>query len=190
MAIISAGIWLTADATAGHSYTHPLIAVWNTLIHLIFFLIITFLLAEIKTLMQRAEQLSRVDNLTGAINSRFFYSLADSELDRLGRYERPLTVAYLDLDNFKTVNDTRGHLEGDKVLRTGGQLRQRAPAKDRRDGPARGRRVRLSLPGDRRASRPHHCGEGEGPAVGGDAAGGVADHVQHRRLDLPCRARF
>ncbi len=117
VAIISAGVWLTADVVAGNPYSHPLIPAWNTLIRLAFFLIITILLAAIQTAMRRAEEMSRVDNLTGAVNSRFFYSLVDSEIDRLGRYGRPLTVAYVDLDNFKTVNDTLGHLGGDRVLR-------------------------------------------------------------------------
>jgi diguanylate cyclase (GGDEF)-like protein len=116
-AIVSAGVWLTADLAAGATYPSPLILLWNTCIRLGFFLIITLLLGALRTATQRAETLSRFDSLTGAVNSRFFYSLTDSEIGRLGRFGRPLTVAYVDLDNFKTVNDTQGHLAGDAALR-------------------------------------------------------------------------
>jgi diguanylate cyclase (GGDEF)-like protein len=116
-AIVSASVWLAADVAAGNSYSSPLIPVWNTCIRLAFFLIIALLSAALKTAMTRAEDLSRIDSLTGAVTSRFFYSLVDREIDRLGRYGHPLTMAYADLDNFKTVNDTQGHLVGDAVLR-------------------------------------------------------------------------
>jgi diguanylate cyclase (GGDEF)-like protein len=74
-------------------------------------------LAALRASMQRTQESSRTDGLTGAASSRHFYDLLDKELDRLSRYARPLTVAYMDLDGFKAVNDTFGHLVGDKVLR-------------------------------------------------------------------------
>ena len=117
VAFISAGAWLTADIAAGNPYSSPLVPVWNTCVRLGFFLIITFLVAALKMALQRAEELSRIDSLTGAVNSRVFYGLADGELDRLRRYGHPLTVAYVDLDEFKALNDAQGHLAGDAVLR-------------------------------------------------------------------------
>jgi diguanylate cyclase (GGDEF)-like protein len=117
VAFVSAAAWLTADVAAGNPYSSSLVPVWNTCIRLGFFLIITFLVAALKAAMQRAEELSHIDSLTGAVNSRFFYRLADGELDRLRRYGHPLTAAYLDLDDFKAVNDTQGHLAGDTALR-------------------------------------------------------------------------
>ncbi len=117
IAFVSAGAWLTADIAAGNPYSSSLVPVWNTCIRLGFFLVITFLVAALKAAMRRAEELSHIDGLTGAVNSRFFYILADGELDRLRRYGHPLTAAYLDLDDFKAVNDTQGHMAGDAALR-------------------------------------------------------------------------
>jgi diguanylate cyclase (GGDEF)-like protein len=117
IALVSAGAWLTADVAAGNPYSSSLVPVWNVCIRLGFFLIIMFLVAALRAAVQRAEELSHIDSLTGAVNSRFFYILADGELDRLRRYGHSLTAAYLDLDDFKAVNDTQGHLAGDAALR-------------------------------------------------------------------------
>ena len=61
-------------------------------------------------------RLSRMDGLTGLYNHRMFYERLADELNRAKRYERPLSVVLLDLDNFKTVNDLKGHQFGDRLL--------------------------------------------------------------------------
>ena len=60
---------------------------------------------------------ARRDPLTGLLNQVAFSSSVDDELFRARRYERCLTLVYLDVDDFKQINDTLGHPEGDRVLR-------------------------------------------------------------------------
>jgi diguanylate cyclase (GGDEF)-like protein len=117
VSLASALIWLWADAAAGHPYSSIWIPIWNTMIRFSFFVIIVLLLSALKKTYEREAALSRMDNLTGAVNSRFFYELAQIEIDRLQRYRHAFSFAFIDLDNFKTVNDRWGHATGDQVLR-------------------------------------------------------------------------
>ncbi len=67
-------------------------------------------------------RLSTTDGLTGAANKRAFLEILERELRRAQRYKRRLSLALFDVDAFKHVNDTRGHLTGDYVLRELGRL--------------------------------------------------------------------
>jgi diguanylate cyclase (GGDEF)-like protein/PAS domain S-box-containing protein len=69
---------------------------------------------------RRVEQMEKqaiTDELTGLYNRRAFASLAEKEVGRARRYQRPLALILFDIDHFKNVNDTHGHLMGDQVLR-------------------------------------------------------------------------
>jgi len=67
---------------------------------------------------QKYKEMSITDSLTKLYNSRHFMRQLKSEIERSERYERPLSVMLLDIDNFKNYNDTYGHLEGDNALAT------------------------------------------------------------------------
>jgi len=58
-----------------------------------------------------------IDGLTEAYNKRYFLEFLDRELARCARYRRPVSLVMFDLDHFKKINDTHGHLAGDYVLR-------------------------------------------------------------------------
>ncbi len=69
------------------------------------------------TAAQELEQLARIDGLTGLANRRHFDDTLATEVARSRRYGRPLSLAMIDLDHFKPINDAYGHLLGDDVLR-------------------------------------------------------------------------
>ena len=71
---------------------------------------------------QRYKELSIKDDLTQLYNSRHLYSKLKGEIERAIRYNHPLSLMLLDIDNFKQYNDKYGHLEGDNVLASLGKV--------------------------------------------------------------------
>lgn len=67
------------------------------------------------------QQMARVDNLTGLYNRRYHDEYLEREFERSRRYRRHLSYALIDIDHFKSVNDTYGHQQGDAILKEIGQ---------------------------------------------------------------------
>jgi diguanylate cyclase (GGDEF)-like protein len=81
--------------------------------------------------LRRAEAMTVTDDLTGLFNTRFLKEALFRETKRAVRYGRPLSVLFIDLDGFKLVNDTHGHLAGSRTLvEAGGVIRGSARDSD------------------------------------------------------------
>lgn len=77
----------------------------------------------------RIQQLTITDDVTGLYNVRHFYEILSSELERSRRRHRPVSLAFIDLDRFKLVNDAHGHLIGSELLAKVGQSMQKCSRK-------------------------------------------------------------
>ena len=74
--------------------------------------------AELSEAYKRIEELAELDELTGSFNRRCIMRMLDDEIDRARRIGTPCSIALIDLDWFKRINDAYGHPTGDEVLRT------------------------------------------------------------------------
>jgi diguanylate cyclase (GGDEF)-like protein len=130
-AALSAVLWLYFDVTTGRPYANPAAPWWNMLVHFGFFAITLFLVDRLRLGQARERELALTDPLTGIANTRGFRERAEPLLAQARRHAAPVTLAYIDLDRFKAVNDALGHAEGDEVLRpVAAVLRGRLRASD------------------------------------------------------------
>ena len=130
ISLLSSLAW-TAVAFYTTEFSHPSIALWNEAAALSIFVIVGLSLATVRRerdrlqsantrinqLLENEAKIARTDPLTGLPNSREFLERLAPELARSTRDGKPLGVMYVDLDNFKLVNDRHGHAAGDAVLR-------------------------------------------------------------------------
>ncbi len=116
--ILGALVWLWADQATGRPYSHAALGYWNAGVRLSFFCISAYLLSALRDALRREHALAETDFLTGIANSRSFYRAAEREIARAARYGHPLSIAYIDLDDFKAINDGYGHAKGDELLRS------------------------------------------------------------------------
>jgi len=117
VAVVSIVSLSVAKWIAPGSHVYGFVMYWDTAIRFGFFLILVLLLSAFQKALEREKSLARSDFLTGAANVRSFYEVAGRELERARRYSRPVSLAYLDIDNFKILNDRFGHSIGDASLR-------------------------------------------------------------------------
>ena len=115
ISIICCLTWLYVDI-ATKDYDPSFLPFWNFGIRLSLFVFIGYLISAQRRAYKRESQLARIDGLTGICNRRAFEEILQLEIARSRRYQTSFTLAYLDIDNFKAVNDSLGHGEGDRLL--------------------------------------------------------------------------
>jgi diguanylate cyclase (GGDEF)-like protein len=101
---------------AGSRYDSLPVAVWNALVRLAVFSIVLYLLERQRQLVGSLQELAQHDELTGLANLRSFRETAAREVERSRRFGHALSLAYLDIDDFKDTNDRQGHEAGDRAL--------------------------------------------------------------------------
>ena len=117
MCVAGAATWAVSNWLAGSTYSHQSIWAVNVGVQFVGLAVVALLVSELRSRLQREESLSRQDALTGLLNRRAFRERAEMYARLSARSARPVTIAYVDLDHFKSVNDQRGHKEGDRALK-------------------------------------------------------------------------
>jgi diguanylate cyclase (GGDEF)-like protein len=126
VALLACLSWFGADQFSGHVYAHPAIPYWNAGVRLGIFLAMGLLIVALQAALQRQRALARTDALTGLYGRRAFEERLEHDLALARRHGRPLTLVYVDLDNFKSLNDAQGHAAGDEALRRTARILQGA----------------------------------------------------------------
>ncbi len=116
--ILCTTVWLASNLLSGQEFSSMFVGVWNTLTRFGFYSVITTLLAELRNTLEEEHLLANTDPLTGALNRRSFNEIAEKKMIAAEVNNRPYTMVYIDLDDFKAVNDAFGHSTGDLVLKT------------------------------------------------------------------------
>lgn len=109
-------LWLVSNGYAGMRFSSIWVWLWNTATLASAFVLVGLLVSRLQASVVKERESARVDSLTGLLNTRAFYERAPAIVGLCRRESRPLVIAYIDLDNFKDVNDSQGHQRGDAML--------------------------------------------------------------------------
>jgi len=112
---LAAFVWFLIDV-ASNPDRHIAYPIWNAVIRSGFFLTVGALLIGLRSAMRREMESARLDVLTGLPNRRAFVDMVSRELARSDRSGTTVTIALVDVDEFKAINDAGGHSQGDAAL--------------------------------------------------------------------------
>ncbi len=117
VAIVASGAALMSSLLYAPDDVTVTAAMWNLGNEVAVFVVLVLTIHQIRTMFDKLAGQSRTDLLTGALNTRGVLEAFERERSRAIRNATPLTLAFIDLDNMKRVNDELGHAEGDEMLR-------------------------------------------------------------------------
>lgn len=131
IAVLSCISWYVTDLADHHPYSKAIMPVWNALVRLGFFLTTALLLSALRDSLRNQAHLARTDGLTGLQNRRAFDDRLGHDVALAQRRKTALTLAYVDVDELKHLNDSHGHASGDRALKVvGGVLSELARKSD------------------------------------------------------------
>ncbi|MBS0576022.1 MAG: GGDEF domain-containing protein [Proteobacteria bacterium] len=131
LAVFASALWGYADYSSGKFLESLLVPLLNALVHLVNYGITVELTRGVMVLLQREFNTARMDRLTGLLNRRGFMEMAAQQVSIAERIGASVVIAFIDLDRFKQLNDTKGHKAGDAALREiGARLQQTKRASD------------------------------------------------------------
>lgn len=117
VAFLAAAMWLVSDIASEWQFSDEWVPWVNAITRLIAYSVTVLLVAQVRLQFEREHKNATHDVLTGLQNRRAFFEAGAFEVERAKRYAHPLAIVFLDLDDFKQLNDGRGHDAGDAALR-------------------------------------------------------------------------
>jgi len=145
-ALFAAIVWSVALYTAGFPAPRSSYPIWNTFMRFCVLATVGYTFSFFKQVLESEIQDARYDHLTGIANRREFLNVLETEINRSNHSQIPFSVAFLDLDNFKELNDAAGHGAGDHTLRAVGMALQQTCRKMDLPGRIGGDEFALLLP--------------------------------------------
>jgi diguanylate cyclase (GGDEF)-like protein len=122
LALLAVLLTVVPDLVAVGAKVPMSVALWNTIGTLVLYVATALAIAALRRALTAERAAARTDPLTGLPNRRAFQDTLEAEVDRSQRYGSNFSVAYLDLDGFKAINDRHGHEAGDAALRLIGSI--------------------------------------------------------------------
>ena len=116
MAFLGAVMWAVTDIVSERQFSASWLPWANSATRFVTYSIVAVLAAKVRMQLERENEHATCDALTGLKNRRAFLDAGTAEVARSKRYAHSLAVIFLDLDNFKQLNDTSGHDAGDAAL--------------------------------------------------------------------------